>query len=187
MPATNFRTRIGVGEIELDAYGGDFSAAAALGHPHEDGVTVEYTAEVVKTRSGKTGGVREIFANTMYDLAFECLLLEHRARNMALSFGRPMSAVMDNSGGSPASESFDIGGYTFPDYYALRLKNPQPQDATLYDTFTAYRVMVIPRFNQVMKIGDARYIPVRFECTEDPANDDKYGTIVSEYDDGDLP
>lgn len=187
MPATNFRTRIGVGEIELDSYGGDFSAAISLGHPHEDGTTVEYTAEAVKVRSGKTGGIREIFNNTAYDLAIECMLLDAKARNMALSFGKPTSSVTDNSGGSPANETFDIGAYTFPDYLALRLKNPTPNDATLFDTFTFYRVMVIPRFNQVMSIGQARFIPVRFECTEDPSNGNKYGQVKMEYDGGDLP
>lgn len=187
MPATNYRTRIGVGEIELDAYGGDFSAATSLGHPSEDGVTVEYTGEVVKTRSGKTGGIREIFNNTAYDLAFECMLLEAKATHMALSFGRATADVTDNSGGSPANETFDLGAFSFPDYYALRLKNPNPKDPTLFDIFTAYRVMIVPRFNQVMRIGADRYVPVRFECTEDPANNDKYGTVVIQYDAGDLP
>lgn len=187
MAATsNFKTRIGCGEIELDAYGGDFSSPVSLGHPHEDGITVEQSMEYVKVKSGKTGGIREIF-KPGGEVSFECMLLEHRARNLALSFGRNMSVITDNTGGTPPNETFDLKNFEVPDYYALRFKSPQPDDPDLYDTFLAYRVAVIAKFSQAFKVGDARYIPVRFECTEDPENGDKYGTVTVEYDEGDLP
>ena len=187
MAATsNFETRIGCAGIDLDVVGGNFSSPTNLGKPNEDGVTVEYTAEYNKLKSGTTMGIREILKNA-HELAFGCLLLEHRVRNMALTFGASMSAVVDNSGGSPPNEEFEIPDFQPATYYAIRLKVPQPQDMDLYDYFYGYRVAIIGGFSQVLKIGDRRFIKVRFECTEDPDNSDRLGKVVSEYDEGDLP
>ncbi len=183
MASTDFTTRIGVqvDGIEIDAVGGNFAAATKLGPPSRDGITFEMTSEYARLFDGARLGLREIVQHSK-ELAVSCALLDHKAAHLALSMGQPTSDVTDNSGASPKNEDFDfLADFKGAFYYALRLKCPQPQALTLFDTVTLYRVAVIAQFSQAFQIEEFRFIPVRFEATMDPANDYKFGTVVTEY------
>lgn len=183
MASTDFTTRIGapVAGIELDAVGGDFSAATELGVPSEEGIVFEVTGEYAKLKDGARMGMREIMQFSQ-EIAVEAQLLEHKAAHLALAVGQPMSDVTDNSGGSPKDENFAFKvAFQGQIYYALRLKVPQPNDVTLFDHFTLYRVAPIVALNQTIMIGGHRYISVRFEATQDPDNSYNLGTVVTEY------
>jgi len=186
MPATEFRTRIGGATIELDAYGGDFTSPVDLGVPNEEGVTVIYEADYAELKDGVSLGLREI-EKIAHNFSFECLLIEHRARNIALSFGFPTAQVTDNSGDDVPNESFEFSDYQPQTYYRARVRAPQAQDVALYDVWTGYRMAPMAKFNQAVKIGGHRFIPVMLKATQDPDNSNKLGGFYSEYDDGDLP
>ncbi|MFQ5629365.1 MAG: hypothetical protein ACE5I1_11440 [bacterium] len=183
MASTDFTTRIGfpVAGVELDAVGGDFSAATQLGVPAEEGGTIEVTGDYAKLKDGARMGIRDIIQHSK-EIAVECALLDHKAKHLALSFGQPMTDVVDDAVGPPKDESFAIKtAFQGQIYFALRLKIPQPQASTLFDIFTLYRVAPIVAFNQSIQIGAHRFINVRFEATQDSTNSYNLGTVVTEY------
>lgn len=176
------RIRIGVTSLEIDAYGGTFSAATDLGDFSEEGVTVTFTSAQKKVASGNRLTLKEIFEIGPQELAIEANLQESKVDHLALSFGQPTSEVTDNTGDTPKNESIIIGGYNDPnDYVALRLKAAQIVASTLYDILLCYRVKIIPKYTQAFTVKNERIIPVRFECTEDPNNSYAYAEFQQEY------
>lgn len=174
------RTRFGSGTILIDAYGGNFSSPTDLGSPNGDGIIIS-DPDVVEfeIEAGDTPGLEDYIA-FIKKFTIECQLLKHKLEHIAFSVGQPTSDVTDNSGATPKNKEIDIGGLYPNDVFALRIKNPQLDDPTLFDILTFYRVRIRPSYNQIFK-QEPRYTPVQFVCLRDPSNSNKLLNFMSEY------
>ena len=172
--------RIGAGNVEMDDYGGSFTTPTDLGKTHEDGIQIQYSAEVKKVKSAQDITVEEVFL-IAEEMTLEFALKEHKLEHLALSFGHDTTAVVDDTTSTPKTKSLEFGARRTLPIKAFRLKIPQPQDPNLYDTIIIYRGLVTPNFNQAFTYQNERYIPIKIECLGDPNNNGKLGKFISEY------
>ncbi len=174
------RIRIRAANVELDAVGGNFSSPTDLGKTSEDGIEISYETTEKEIGNAQEPTIDEIFDIGPQRLTIKCALQEMKATHLALAFGQDTTDVTDNTTATPPNLQVDIGGYRAPVYKALRLKVPQVTTATLYDIFTFYKVKVRAAYQQTFTYKNERYIPVEFQCVQDPANSNKYGKIEIE-------
>ena len=172
--------RIGAGNVEMDVYGGDFTAATDLGKTHEDGINIQYSAEVKKVKSAQDITVEEVFL-IAEEMTLEFALKEHKLEHLALSFGHDTTDVVDDAVSTPKTKSLEFGSRRTLPIKAFRIKIPQPQDSSLYDIIIIYRGLVTPNYNQAFTYQNERYIPIKIECLGDPNNNGKLGKFISEY------
>lgn len=172
--------RIGAGNVEMDAYGGDFAAATDLGKTSEDGIELGYTADKKKVRSAQDITVEEVFLISE-EATFKFALKEHKVEHIALSLGHDTTDVVDDAVSSPKTKTIEFGSRRTLPIKAFRLKIPQPATPTLFDIITIYRGQLTAAFSQVYTYQNERYIPIEIECLGDSANSGKLGKFVSEY------
>jgi len=179
--AESNQIRIGAADVELDAVGGTFATATDLGKTHTDGVTVTFEDAQVEIGSAQDITINEIFDIGPQRLSIEFSVKEHKMTHFALSIGQATDDVTDNSSDTPKNKQVDLGGWKAPQYYALRLKVPQPESPTLYDVLVLYKAKFVAAYQQAFTYRGERYIPLKAVCVTDPDNSDQYGYMQLEY------
>lgn len=171
--------RIGAGNVMMDAVGGDFSSPTDLGKTSEDGIALRYSADIRKVRSAQEITVEEVFL-IAEELQLEFMLKEHTLENIALSFGHNTSDVVDDSVSTPKTKTLTFGARRSLPKMAFQISIPQPVDDTLDDIITIFNGLLIPSFDQVLKVQEERYIKVVVEALG-RTSDGTLGSFVSEY------
>lgn len=160
--------RIGLGAVEIDEYGGDFSAALLdLGRVHPEGITVNYEKPFKELGAGQSPMIEDIYDIALQRLEFTFMAKVFSEKTIALSMGLPITSVTDNTGGTPPSLQVNIGGFLAPTYYALRIKMPQVVTPTLFDIIQCHRVRFVAAYTQILTYENERYVPLRAICTRD--------------------
>lgn len=177
---TDGTIRIGVATVEIDSYGGTFSAPTDLGKTHEDGVIIRYESPDLEIGSAQDLNVLDIFEIGPQKMELEFSVREHKAQHLALSLAQRLTDVTDNTGATPPNTQVNIGGWRAQTYYALRLKTKQIVTPTLFDIITLYRVKFSAMFGQSFTYRAERYIPIKVKCTADSSNSYYYGKIQIE-------
>lgn len=175
--------RIGAGTVIMDAVGGDFTGDDGeidLGKTEEqNGIILRYSAEIKKVRSAQEITVDEIFLLSE-ELQLEMMLKAHKLEHVAVSFGHPTSAVVDDAVSTPKTKTLTFGARRDLPKQAFQFKIAQVTDPTLDDIITIFNGLIIPSYEQTFTIQNERYIKVLVEALG-RSSDGKLGSFVSEY------
>lgn len=160
--------RIGVGAIEIDTEGEDFTTPLLdLGRCHPDGIVVTYEKPFQEIGSGQSPQVEDIYDIALERLEFTWMAKTFSEKILLLSLGRDITDFTDNTTGTPPDLNVTIGGWNYPTYYALRIKAPQPATPTLFDIIHCYRVRFVAAYGVTKTYNNERYLPLRAICTRD--------------------